>query len=322
MSRSNEVKVGLFVAAATVLLLAAFALVGGYNLFREPKTIYTVRTRFAGGIDTGAPVRYAGIRVGQVEDVRIDPDDPGHVVISFNVDTGTPIRTDSEARVSSLGLLGENYIEIAPGTREASPLPPGSEIPLVESLEWTEIMNSFGLTTNEINDLLADASPRLRQVLDNVVRLTNEENQERVRHLLVQMDDMVTEVRPRARDVLDQIKLDGEKVEQFLADMRGTREKLDDLMDTWGALAKGDDAEVQKTLGKLRATLDRAEATMEDIRQVIAANRQHLDVALENLRVSSENLREFSDTIKRQPANLLRFQTRPDRKPGDPISRK
>lgn len=57
MGRSEEVKVGLFVLVSIILVLAAMALVGGLNIFGSPKNTYTVRTKFAGGIEPGSPVR-------------------------------------------------------------------------------------------------------------------------------------------------------------------------------------------------------------------------------------------------------------------------
>ena len=123
MHRAEEIKVGLFVLAALVLLLAAFALVGGVNIFASPKNYYTLRTKFAGGIESGSPVRYAGMKVGRVEKLDFDREESGRAVVTITVDPQTPVRQDSTAKITSLGMLGENYVEISAGTKEKPVLP-------------------------------------------------------------------------------------------------------------------------------------------------------------------------------------------------------
>ena len=127
MERSEEVKVGLFVMGAAVLLVLALVLVGGLNLFQQPRHTYTVRTHFAGGMEEGAPVRYAGMKVGRVDRLALDPQDPTRAVVTLSVYPETPVRADNTATVTALGMLGENYIEITPGKDpQAQPLPSGS----------------------------------------------------------------------------------------------------------------------------------------------------------------------------------------------------
>ncbi|HKZ53084.1 MAG TPA: MlaD family protein [Candidatus Acidoferrales bacterium] len=317
MKHSEEVKVGAFVLAAIFLLVLSLVLVGGLNVFQKPVSTYTMRTKFAGGMETGAPVRYAGIKVGRVERVSIDPKDPTRAVVAFSIDPETPIRTDSAAQVSSLGLLGEYYVEITPGTLEAEQLPSGSEIPTKESMEWTELVNRFGAATEEAQGLLADARSRVTEVLDNIKDLTGEENRERVRSVLLRMDQILTDARPRVKTVLTNFENTSAKIDAFMDDIKGTREQLDQLLANWGRLAGKEDAEVEKTLRKLRDTLARAEGAMEEVQRLLMANREHLDITMQNLQVSSENIRELSDTLKQRPYSLIRVKNPPERTPGE-----
>jgi phospholipid/cholesterol/gamma-HCH transport system substrate-binding protein len=318
MNRSDEIKVGLFVLAALVLLVLALAFVGEMNVLQRPMNTYVVRTRFAGGVEEGSPVRYAGIKVGNVRGTNFDPSDPQRVVVTLRVNPDTPVRTDSRAKLTSLGMLGENYIEIMPGSSEADLLPPGSEIPVVEGIQWGELVDQFAGATEEAKGLLADARPRVNRALDNINDLTNAENRQRVRHVLEQIDQLITESRPKIRSALANIDSASAKIDKFMSEIKTTRENLDRLLTNWANLAGGDDAEVQLTLTKLRDTLGRAEQTLDEARRLLVANREHLDVTLENMRVSSDNIREFTDTIKQRPYTLIRAKNPPDRKPGDP----
>ncbi len=239
------------------------------------------------------------------------------MLVTLSVEPQTPVRADSEAEVSSLGLLGENYIEIHPGSPEAERLPSGSHIPVRETVRWAELVNRFGVTTAEAQALMADLRPRVNATLDNVQKLTDEENRRRVRRVLTRMDRILTDAEPRIKTVLANFESSSAKIDRFLDEIKTTRAHLDELLENWSQLAEGEDAEVQVTLAKLRDTLERADQTMDEIRRLMRANRDHLDVTLENIRVSSENIREFTDTIKQRPYSLVRIKNPPERKPGE-----
>ncbi len=322
MQRGDEIKVGLFVLAALALLALAFVFVAGSNLFQRPMNKYVIRTQFAGGVEAGSPVRYAGLKVGRVDSASIDPADSTRVVLAMSVEPSTPVHTDSRARISSLGLLGEYYVEIYPGTPQAAKLPAGSEIPVEESVQWAELVNRFGGATDEAKGLLADARPRVNRALDNINALTNEENRQRVRAVLERMDQILTDSRPRLQTTLKNFESSSGKIDKFMDDIKDTRAHLDQLLQNWGKLTGHDDAEVELTLRKLRESLGRAEQTMDEVRRLMVANRENLDVTLENIRVSSENIRELTDTVKQRPYTLIRVKNPPDRRPGEPEKQK
>src|SRR5579871_1114637 len=109
--------VGLFVViAAAVLAGSVVAVSGGMGKAAVP---YHVWFHYAGGVQPGAPVRFGGLLVGKVERVRIDPANSTRIQIDFQVDRGTPVKTDSVAKITALGPLTDNYIEITTGTVNA-----------------------------------------------------------------------------------------------------------------------------------------------------------------------------------------------------------
>jgi len=132
---SEKALVGVFVLVAAALLFGvAMALTGGIGASRVPHSTYF---GFSGGLESGAPVRYAGLNIGKVTRVRVDSSDTTRIEIDFAVDADAPIKTDSVARVSSMGLLSDNFLEISAGTQSAARAAPGS---VVKSKE------AFGLT--------------------------------------------------------------------------------------------------------------------------------------------------------------------------------
>src|SRR5205807_347827 len=81
--------------------------------------------KFAGGVQAGAPVRYGGMLVGKVRRVRVDPGNSTRIEIELTVDRDAPLKTDSVAKISTLGPLTDNYIEITTGSEQAAPARPG-----------------------------------------------------------------------------------------------------------------------------------------------------------------------------------------------------
>jgi ABC-type transporter Mla subunit MlaD len=117
-SRREQVWVGLFVLVAAGLLIGTVLSVAG--TFSRGSIPHRAYYKFAGGLEPGARVRFGGMKAGSVQRVRVDPDDPTRIEVDFNVAPDLPLKTDSVAKISSLGPLGDNYLELTTGTRQAA----------------------------------------------------------------------------------------------------------------------------------------------------------------------------------------------------------
>ena len=112
-----ELKVGIFVFIGLVIL-TAFIL--SMKDFKNLAAGYEVNFifNFANGVKIGAPVRFAGVDVGEIKEINFitTPDDPKPKVrIVGSVKKEIKVPVDSTVWVNTLGLLGEKYIEIMPG---------------------------------------------------------------------------------------------------------------------------------------------------------------------------------------------------------------
>ncbi len=126
-----ELGVGLFVLlglAALVYLtvkLGAGEFVGGDT--------YEVEARFAntGGLNTGALVMLAGVNVGRVEAIRLDPADYS-AIVDLKIRSGVLLPADTMASIKTSGLIGDKFIALAPGADEEL-LEPSARITMTES---------------------------------------------------------------------------------------------------------------------------------------------------------------------------------------------
>ncbi|MEM6454715.1 MAG: MlaD family protein [Acidobacteriota bacterium] len=135
MNASNEraatLRVGILVLTALAVLSAGLMLLGErQNLFRRMSN-YEVSFTNVDGLQAGNPVQLNGVSVGRVERVELpsDPEMPG-LLVEIAIDTRyrARIRDDSLARIKTLGLLGDKYIELTTGSADKAVIEPGGRI--------------------------------------------------------------------------------------------------------------------------------------------------------------------------------------------------
>ena len=116
--RTFELKVGIFVLIGIIILFVVVFSIGDINLARSGYHIKAI-FNFASGIGPSAPVRLAGVGVGQVEGIRIfydEVDKRAKAEIYAWINSDARIEEDAKVTINTLGLLGEKYLEIFPGT--------------------------------------------------------------------------------------------------------------------------------------------------------------------------------------------------------------
>ena len=178
---SKELKVGLFVLSSLLIFLGTFVYVGQLRVVRIPyKTYFT----FAGGVDRGSPVRFGGMRVGTITAIRQWREDPTKIEVLLELREGVPVNADSVAMLTSLGLLGDKYLEITTGSNKARRLPPGSIIPSTEPVSLDELAKQASALIPAVQATLQDVQKNLDQltgnaeaVLANVQSMTSPQNQ-------------------------------------------------------------------------------------------------------------------------------------------------
>jgi len=327
--------VGIFViVAAAILFGVTMALTGGIGVERIPHSAYF---GFSGGLESGAPVRYAGLNVGKVTHVRVDPSDTTRIEIDFAVDRDTPIRTDSVARVSSMGLLSDNFLEISAGTASAARAAPGSVLKSKEAFGFDQIGDA-------VQTMLPDAQASLKSLntdLDSLhttigeaTDLLNEKNRANLAATLSTLNGALAELRPELNDTLksvDEMLADFQpRIDATLTNVQALTVKLDPLLDNLNKTVDTANtalANVNSTLGEnrpdirasvetLRQVLEKATILVGQLNSTLNRNSDDIDETLDNVRLATENLRQFTDTLKTSPTSLIRGTGVKDRKPG------
>lgn len=318
----EEIKVGLVVVVVVLLFMSVLVSVGGVNLFGRKKVTYTTYFKFAGGLEPGSFVRFGGLKVGTVQAAEIDPRDSTRIRIRLSVNAGTPIRKDSKARISTLGFLGENYVEVSPGSREASLLPPGSEIPALEIVQLADVFNNVNNVTVNANKFVNDLDEKVvmvannaNQLITNLNAVVSAENRRHFDTVLANLDAMLAESRPHLQKTLANLDTASSKLVPAIDHADATMQRASTLAGNLNTVVVENRAEIHDVLLRLRESLLVARGLMTEIDDTLEMNRENLDETLDNIRVGSQNLKEFTDTVKRRPFSLIRVKAERDRVP-------
>lgn len=109
-----EIVVGLFVVIGFVCFAWLSVRLGDVNLFGSPTYQLTASFGSVSGLKNGAIIEIAGVRVGKVEDIRIDAT-RYEAVVTMQIDNNVVLQEDSIASVRTAGIIGDRYIDISPG---------------------------------------------------------------------------------------------------------------------------------------------------------------------------------------------------------------
>lgn len=164
----NYALVGAFVLVLGAVLIAGVLWLASGGAFQKKYDLYlAIEDESVAGLNLNAPVKYNGVNVGKVREIRLDPDNPERVNLLFAIERGTPIKEDTVAVLKTQGLTGIAYVELSGGARDAPPLTAtaGSRYPVIRTkpslsarLEnvLTTVLAKLDSTTSNINAILSD----------------------------------------------------------------------------------------------------------------------------------------------------------------------
>ena len=139
-----EMKVGIFVFLGLIILAAFILSIGGFKTWTSRyKVNFTFG--FVNGVKQGAPVRFAGVDVGEVKEIKFfyDPKESmTKVRLTCWIRKDARIPLDSKIWVNTLGLLGEKYVEIMPGQDYNKLLAENQNLAGEDPLAMNDIMKS------------------------------------------------------------------------------------------------------------------------------------------------------------------------------------
>jgi len=317
-SRREQVWVGLFVLAAAALLIGSVLSVAG--TFSRGNIPHRAYFKFAGGLEPGAAVRFGGMKAGSVQAVRVDPDDSTRIEVDFNVARDIPLKADSVARIASLGALGDNYVELTTGTRQAAAAAPGSVVQSTESVSFSDLGDMVGGLQPMVRQVLQNLNQRLNELQVTVARandLLNDQNRSNISASLGNVNAMLADSRPKVSATLTDIQTASAQLRLLLDDLKKTMAQANDALGHIDAVVLENRQDLRSSVAELRRTLLTASSVVDQLDRTLDYNADNIDQTLENVRVTTQHLKDLTETLKRRPYTLIRADRPRERKPGE-----
>lgn len=290
-TRANFILIGLFTIAGFVGIMGFFLWFARVELDRQ-FAYYDIRFSSVSGLGNASDVRFSGLPVGQVVDVRLAPDRDGTILVRVEVAAETPVRTDSVATIEAQGVTGVSFVSIGPGTPQAPLLvaSDGDTVPEITAGRSTlqalsedapELVNEALGVVQGISDLLGGDTPeRLDRILINIETASE--------GFANTLDDF-SQVSATVADFAKEISRFNTAVETMTGELTGVLQTADTTLASIGdlsqeartAVARG--AETLETVQGTAAETERyiaddLTATTRDVRQVVVDLRAELTV--------------------------------------------
>jgi len=321
-SRAADVKVGLFVVAALAILVFGSMWVAGSTFLRVEQNTYKVLMKGSAGIESGDRVRFAGVKVGRIKEVRLEPEAEFPVIMVVSIDPDIPVRSDSTARVAAAGLMGGSFLEIEAGSLDSPLLTEGGEIHGKEAQGMEKALSHVDAIAertvallDQVSGVLDQVSTDLGPILAGAQDLLSPRNVDNIGEILVSLDGMLDEAAPRITSLLTRLDSLAANLEEGAEDVPELTGELTALVEDLRT-ALGPDGE------RLVVLLDSAQKMMSSADQSLGMfrdNRDELEGMIRDLRDTAANLEAFSQRLKEQPSSLVFAKPDPERSPGDGV---
>jgi ABC-type transporter Mla subunit MlaD len=281
----NYFRLGIFVLAAIGALIAAILIFGSGQIFKKSFYVETYIKQSVTGLDTGAAVRFRGVKIGQVSFIGLtgdvyEDDMPfkerkQYVVVRMQIfgekvdqkQVADFVRNSLRARVKSMGITGVNYIEFDFSPIGAHEYPPLAyswkpEYPVVPSLpnQADEIISGIQKLVGALNEVNIEATQKkFDSLLSNLNILMSGNGK------------------------------DNAGLVQSVKDMNVILERIAKVTDK----------------DELTILMRELIGTMVAIRQTVTSMQGDTQLTIENLKQTSEQLNEFSRIASQSPSSII-----------------
>lgn len=296
----NYPLVGAFVLVLGAVFVAGVLWLASGGAFQKSYDLYlAIVDESVAGLNLNAPVKYNGVDVGKVRQIRLDPGNPEQVNLLFAIEHGTPIRQDTVAVLKTQGLTGIAYVELSGGTRDALLLhaSEGSDYPVIHTKPSLSA---------RLENLLTTVLTKLDSLSSNVNAILSEENRSAFAGAVADIASVARTIAAR-KDALDSgithAARTFENTSRATAQLGPVLDRIGRSADAVGKMG----TEVARTSASAGKAVD---AVGTDVQRFGAETLPELERLLEELTVLSASLRRLSEQTERNPASLL-FGRRP-----------
>jgi phospholipid/cholesterol/gamma-HCH transport system substrate-binding protein len=295
---ANYAAVGAFVVLVVIM---AVLFVYWYSDTRESRDYQRYEVYFEGsvsGLERGAPVRYLGVDVGRIYNMRIDPRDPSRVQVLADIDSEAPVSEKTVAELSLQGVTGLLYMDLIQdtGTRRLTKPVPSEKYPVIRSAR-----SSFDVLLASLPDVVGLAS----DVADRAARMLSDKNIASVSNALANID--------KASATLPQTL---KEVQTLVADLRAAASEVRAVAEQANEVISTAGPEVVTTMNRVRTVAENLSNASNRLDKLVEENRQdirsftreglpELERFLREGRSAAREFRDLSRSLREDPSQIL-----------------
>ncbi|MBB3225842.1 phospholipid/cholesterol/gamma-HCH transport system substrate-binding protein [Luteibacter sp. Sphag1AF] len=299
-TRAHHILIGLFTVLVVIAGLGFGVWLAKTRSDQEWNYYDIVFNEAVTGLSKGGAVQYNGIRLGDVMQLRLDPEDPRRVLARVRVSGDTPLHRDTHAKLALAGVTGVAFIQLSGGT-PGTPLLVGhdGEVPTIvaDPSPFTRLLtNGEDLVTN-INQVAARANDLLSP--DNVHRI------ERTLDHLDKTTGVIADEREDIRDLVKQLAVASRQANETLAETQKLVRNANGLLENQGKPTLQSAQRAMASLEHTTASIDRLLADNTDAINGGVQSLGDLGPALRDLRNSLNSLRSITRRLDENPSGYL-----------------
>jgi phospholipid/cholesterol/gamma-HCH transport system substrate-binding protein len=268
----------------------------------------TARFPSVAGLDRKAAVRIAGVRVGKVEAVTLDGSE---AVLELSLDPQVKLHEGAWAQITSLGMLGDKYIEILPGDPTAPMLPSGVELGGQTSPTFDDVMR----VATEIGEDVKEVTEALRGSIGGP------QGEVAIEEIVVNIRDLTASLKVLIAENQANVNATTENFKDFSATLRDELPKITEKMNTLadqlnGVVGENRD-DLQASMGNIRELTERLQVSAENLNQItgkIAAGEGSIgklvndETTIDNLNQTLDSIEGGVDTLNETMGRYRRYQ--------------
>jgi ABC-type transporter Mla subunit MlaD len=336
LTPAQKTRLGIFVSIGLLIVMGSFAAIMGLNSFKQTHE-YLVRFHDSvSGLDIHSPVKYQGLKVGQIKEMHICAEDQSAIEIVLSVQPELSLYDGTIAVLDMSGLTGIKVINLIPGDMHGKKIKPGSILPSGPSI-FDRLADNVSVIVGEVRRVTQQISswvtPENRHRIENLIANLNRfvahldqlitetdkpiaklvyeltrtthhigDTAQSLTHIIHNTEETIARVETVSVDAIHAITvvinaLDGDVISNTITYIRDAAKTLSERLSV---------EEAGKAVAAFSSALDQVSRLIGDIDLVVRASREDFTSSLSYIRQAAEDLREFSRILAQNPSVLVR----------------
>ncbi len=307
MTKEQKIRLGVFLFVASIMFFGILTVLIVPKLKEEGEIYYTsFKDTSVNGLYVGSPVKYQGVEIGKVNQIKVDPSNLNSIQIQMKIRRDFPIKVDMGAAMMYAGITGQRFVHLSGGSNEAEDLAPLGEIPPRRGLgeKAEDIVANIDATLQSVNDLLSPGNlEKINQFLDNTQRgseiITSvlEKRKDDLENSIINIQEasqQFGEVTENLFTVLQNLTVISGRIE------KDTEQTFANISDRFSG------EEMGQVIKNLELFIEAVTDSVQKIQNLIVLQQEEMGQTFDDLRMVIENMSSLSRDLVEDPTVLLR----------------